>query len=106
MNFIKVKKDEPLAFHGITIDREYVDNDLKSITVKFEDGNFFRVVGKWDSCEVQVKEPPKFITKYRAVGEYRGSSVNLEFDCIHKAQDAVNDFVGANLTIENFEVEV
>lgn len=62
MELRKVSKEkfaERVRLMGVTFEPEFVDDALKSVTVRDASGRFFRFRGQWDSMHVEEVKPLK-----------------------------------------------
>lgn len=102
-----VKKDEKLDFHGVEIEREYRDQNLYAVKVKFVDGTFFTVARHgWSDLEIMVKEPPKMVKKYVVTGIEGGKPFTAKFltwESAHAISSASHVADGAITEIEEPE---
>lgn len=100
---VVVTKNQELSFHGVTIERKYVGEDIKSLRIIFESGEFFEVIGGWENVKVLVKEPPKKVDRWRVSGRYYDlENFTKVFDDQYEAEKFETSCTDGNLTLEKF----
>ncbi len=97
-----VKEDEKIEFHGIDIQREYVNGSLSKVHVEFADGSYFDVrKNGFSSMEFTVAKPPIEKKQWKVFGKYHEvEDFEKVFDDQYKAKDFKNMASNSDLEIE------